>query len=255
MEADLSSAKLRTGDGGGDGHVERLGSNASLGVVGDEELMSDVLARLAAYTVAFVAHDDDAVGRQRFLIYITSLEEGAVDGNSWRGGAYGGKVVGEVDVVDVDAGYGSHRGLYGLGTEGIGGADGAEYVTDAKPVGNADDGAQVAWVLYIIEGEAELPLGKVGGEHGLWQFEDGKHILRGLQETGLAQFVTRDLDNLVCLEVRMAVEPFGRGNNRATGEVGEQVAHYLGTLGNEGTLFSAPFFLLQGLDELEFVFA
>ena len=33
------TAELGAGDGGGDGHVERLGGGATLGVVGDEELV------------------------------------------------------------------------------------------------------------------------------------------------------------------------------------------------------------------------
>ena len=48
----------------------------------------------------------------------------------------------------------THGGLYGFGTIGIGGAYRAEDVAYAKPVGHSDDGAQVSWVLDVVEGKA-----------------------------------------------------------------------------------------------------
>ena len=57
----LSAAELGAGDGGGDGHVERLGGGATLRIVGDEELVAHQFLDLLAYAIALVAHDDDAM--------------------------------------------------------------------------------------------------------------------------------------------------------------------------------------------------
>ena len=132
------------------------------------------------------------MGGEGFLIDIFSLEEGAVDGGGGTAGAQGAEVVGEIGVVDTHACYGSHRGLHGLGTVGIDGAGGADDVLDAEPVGNADDGAQVAGVLHVVEGEAEFAFGNAGGELAGGELEEGQHLLWGLEEAGLAQFVGGD---------------------------------------------------------------
>ena len=47
----------------------------------------------------------------------------------------------------------SHRGLYHLGIVTVGSIFRTEDGLDAKPVGNADDGAQVARVLNAVEGQ------------------------------------------------------------------------------------------------------
>ena len=50
----------------------------------------------------------------------------------------------------------SHRGLYHLGAVGIGGVLATVDGVDAEPVGNADDGAEVARVLDTVEGQIEV---------------------------------------------------------------------------------------------------
>ena len=69
---------------------------------------------------------------------------------------------------------------------------------DAEPVGNADDGAQVAGVLHVVEGEAEFAFGNAFGELAGGELEEGQHLLGGLEETGLTQFVGGDGDDLGC---------------------------------------------------------
>ena len=47
----------------------------------------------------------------------------------------------------------SHRGLYHFGVIGIGGVFAAIDGVDAEPVGNADDGAEVAGILNAVESD------------------------------------------------------------------------------------------------------
>ena len=61
--------------------------------------------------------------------------------------------------MNLDAGDASHGGLHGLGVVDVGAGWGAKDVLDAEPVSEPDNGAEVAGVLHVVEGEAELLLG------------------------------------------------------------------------------------------------
>ena len=61
--------------------------------------------------------------------------------------------------MDLDAGDASHGGLDGLGVVDVGAGWGTKDVLDTEPVSEPDNGAEVAGVLHVIEGEAELLLG------------------------------------------------------------------------------------------------
>ena len=74
------TAELGAGDGSGDGYVERLGGGATLGVVGDEELVGYQVLYLLADAIALVAHDDDAVCCEWLLVDVFPLEKGPIEG-------------------------------------------------------------------------------------------------------------------------------------------------------------------------------
>mgnify|MGYP003290570211 CR=1 FL=1 len=61
LNSQPAASELGAGDGGGDGHVERLGGGATFRIVGDEELVAYQFLDLLAYAIALVAHDDDAM--------------------------------------------------------------------------------------------------------------------------------------------------------------------------------------------------
>ena len=64
---------------------------------------------------------------------------------------------------------------------------------DAKPIGNAYDGSQIAWVLDVVESKAKFLCGNVCRKCGLGKFEDSQYLLGRFQETGFTQFLVRDL--------------------------------------------------------------
>ena len=79
-----SSAEFGAGDGGGDGHVETLGTLALM-EVGYEQPVGDALAHGLGDAVALVAHDDDATVGQRLLVDVVAIEQGSVNGEvAWQ---------------------------------------------------------------------------------------------------------------------------------------------------------------------------
>ena len=121
---------------------------------------------------------------------------------------------------------------------------------DAKPVGNADDGAQVARVLYAIQGEAQflgvdfrkaevlllrLFLRVVGIlliAAGILS-ENSQHLLRMLQEAHLLQLLLGHLYHFCLSRKVLAVEPLLGSHNEVGWLQGEQVIYYLETFRHE----------------------
>ena len=145
--------EFRHGNGRGDGHIEALHVACRGGEGGDEQPPVDAGGHFGRYALAFVAHDDDAAGCERFGVDVAPLEKGAVNGCVGRQLA---EVAGEGGVVDFDLGQGAHGGLDDLWGIDVGGVGRAHDVADAKPVAYAHDGAQVARVLDVVEGEHEV---------------------------------------------------------------------------------------------------
>ena len=73
-----SSSEFRTGDGGGNGNVETLGT-LPLMEVRNEQPMGNVLAHSLGDAVPFIAHDNDTFLCQWLAIYIIAIEQSAVD--------------------------------------------------------------------------------------------------------------------------------------------------------------------------------
>ena len=145
------TAEFCTADGGGDGHVEAFGCGLTGGVGGDEKTVGEAGADGVAQAVALVAHHEKAFLREWGLVEARTIEQRAIDGSAL------GKMVdenGKVGGDDGDACNASHSGLHHFGAVGIGSVAAAEYRFDAKPVGDADDGSHIAWILHTIESEA-----------------------------------------------------------------------------------------------------
>ena len=143
------SSELGTGDGGSNGDIQALRTLALM-EVWDEQAVGDALAHSLGNAIALVAHDDDALLRQGLLIDVVAIEQGAIDGIGWGKGV---EKLQEVTVYNMYVRKASHRGLYHLGVVGVGRVFAAIDGVDAEPVGNADDGAEVAGVLDAIERE------------------------------------------------------------------------------------------------------
>ena len=149
----VSSAKFGAGDGRSNRHVEAVGGRSVGGKVRNQQATVDFLRDFGRDAVALVAHHDETVRRERFGVDVVAVEQGAIDG----------KIVWqrvderrEVLIDDFHAGEASHRRLHHLRGVGIGGVGTAENGLDAEPVGNADDGAEVARVLDAVESERQL---------------------------------------------------------------------------------------------------
>ena len=132
----LPTAELGAGDGGGDSDVEALGSLAGRIVVGDEQLVGDELTDSGRDAVALVAHNDDALAGELLMVDVLAVEQGAVDG-----AVVLAQQRLEVGIDDVDVCQRAHRGLHHLGVVAVGSVLGTVDGGDAKPVGNADNGA------------------------------------------------------------------------------------------------------------------
>ena len=121
---------------------------------------------------------------------------------------------------------------------------------DAKPVGNADDGAQVARVLYAIQGEAQfLGVDFRKAEVLLLRLflrvvgilliaarilsEYSQHLLRMLQEAHLLQLLLGHLYHFCLIRKVLAVEPLLGSHNEVGRLQGEQVIYYLETFRHE----------------------
>ncbi len=101
----------------------------------------------------------------------------------------------EVGVGDVGAGECSHCGLDGFGVVDVGTCAGAHDVVDAEPVGSADDCAEVAGVLDVVEREDEcMVVG--GGELGFALSEYGYYFGACLQRGDFVEFVVGCVDDL-----------------------------------------------------------
>ena len=108
----------------------------------------DALAHFIGDTISFISHNDQATWRELFFVDVLTIQEGAIDGiGIWQTV----EQICQWGVDDIDASQTAHRGLYNLGVPGIGSILATDKCADAKPVGDADDGSQIAWVLNTIE--------------------------------------------------------------------------------------------------------
>ncbi len=148
----VSAAELGAGDGCGDGYIETLGG-VVLTVAGDEQAAVHLGPDLWRDAIAFVAHHDESVRGERLGIDIVAIEQGAIDGViGWQ--AF--DEVLQIYIYNVYARDASHGGLYYLRIPGIDGVFATVDLFYAKPVGYADDGAEVAGILDAVEGQGEV---------------------------------------------------------------------------------------------------
>ena len=77
--------ELGADDARGHGHVERLGARAVGGERRDVEAPRNAGGGGGTHAAAFVAHDDDACGREVGAVEVLAVEKGAVDGDAGGG--------------------------------------------------------------------------------------------------------------------------------------------------------------------------
>ena len=73
----------------------------------------------------------------------------------------GGQFSGQVNIMNVHAGEGAHSGLNNFGAPAVSSFSGAEDMMHSEPICGSNDGAEVAGVLYSIEGQDEFMKTKV----------------------------------------------------------------------------------------------
>ena len=239
-----AATEFGAGDGGGDGHIEAVGCGALM-EVRDEQAVAYSLAHGVGNAVALVAHDDEGRGGEWLGVDVVAVEEGAIDGEvAWQRIEQGGEVI----IIYVYARDAAHRGLYHLGVPGVGSVGAADEGGDAEPVGDADDGAEVAGVLYAVEGEGEAFDG--GRSDGLGHGKQGEHLLGVLLEGEALQLVGGDglrHDALGGL-------PVGGGKDGLGLEALKEVAYHLGALGYEEAFATTVFLLFEQSDKFQLVF-
>ena len=182
------------------------------------------------------------------LVNVVAIEERAAHGDALRQVSQPAR---QVSVVHLDAPHGSHRGLHHLGGEHVGRGSRGENVTDAKPVGNAHDGAHVARVLHAVERQAKFagrqlrPLGRHNAivfcfgqmEHGhgaAWGWQTGQAFQFGVAHKAEFIHLCPSLHEALCL---VCERVFGKED--AAGHEGQQVAHSLRPFGHKATVLQA----------------
>ena len=102
--------------------------------------------------IALVAHDDKSVRGELLGVDVFAIEEGAVDGIIiWQ---LAEQLIG-LDIDNMYSSYAAHGGLNNLGVPCVDSARRAVDGIDAKPIGNTDDGAEIARVLDVVKKERQ----------------------------------------------------------------------------------------------------
>ena len=104
-------------------------------------------------TFSFVSHHDESSVFECLLIDVVTVQQGAVYRNIIRKRFYQTQQIAIFYLYSCDA---AHCCLHHLWVVYIGSILTAIDMGDAKPVGNADDGTQVAWVLYAIKSQIQF---------------------------------------------------------------------------------------------------
>ena len=80
--------------------------------------------------------------------------------------------------------YAAHCGLDSFGVVDVGGMEGAVDVFDAEPVGQSDNGPQIAGILYIVQCQTERLTddGRICWVLGLLEY--GQYLLGCFQQAG-----------------------------------------------------------------------
>ena len=148
----LPAAEFGAGDSGSDSDIETVGCFALM-EVGDEQPAVYFCPDGIGDAITLVAHDDQSLGGELLGVDVVAVEEGTIDRKiGWQGV----EECGQISIYNVHTRDAAHRGLYDLGVPGVDGILAADDGGDAEPVGDADDGSEVAGILHAVEGEDQF---------------------------------------------------------------------------------------------------
>ena len=127
--------------------------------------------------MSLVADDDD--GRcflpagKGLPVKILPVEEGAVDVAA--GTERPAAELRDVLIVETDAEKRAHGSLHDLGVEKVGRVRRCVDAVDAEPVGDADDGAEIAGVADAVEGQVKARTGRRRYPNGVRNMDQRQH--------------------------------------------------------------------------------
>lgn len=211
------TAKLGDGDGCSNGDIEALTSSVGSGKRGNGEPMGHFAFDGGADAVALIAHDDDCpIGGEVASVDVVAREKGPIDRHS-ESFHYSDERA-NLHVVNANASDGSHGGLHSLGRIAVCRAGRADDLPDAKPVTESDDGADIARILHIVQGERERRAQPIGVKCVCGSVKCGDDLLRCGQQTYALHLASRDAKTLLgaSLCLRMGLKPFGSGYKSMT---------------------------------------
>ena len=174
----------------------------------------------------------------------------AEDGRAGRDRREGG---GEVGGVRDDAGEGAHAGVDDFLGKEIGAVGGKEDAVEGEPIGEAEQGADVAGVLHAVEGEGEAVVEGGGGEGRARERADGEDRGRCGEMAGAGHLRGGELGRLdVVGGFCVRDDPGARGVDFGEGEIRrEQFGDDFFALDDEEAKGLAGLFLTQGAEALE----
>lgn len=247
----LATAKFGADYGGGDGDVEGVGGGMVVGRRRDGDAMADVPLELGADALPFAAHQNDAAGGERMAVDAPTAGVGSVDADA---GGYGGEPLAERDVVQLYVGHGSHGGLDGFRSKDVGAAWAANDVLNAEPVGYANYGAQVAWILHSVEDQDYVLLRIDVADVEAWNMEDGNDLRRRGHQAEAGEAAAVEGYDLIGHYLRMAFYPGRMGEKHAAGIASRHAFDGFIAFHDEGAVEASVFLVLQGAEELESAF-
>ena len=235
----------------GDAGVEALAGAAQ---VGDEDAAGDEGLDVGADAAALIAYHQEGIrGLEGHRIEAFAVEEGAIHLAAFAASLF--KEGLQRAILHRGAEDAAHGGLHHLGVEAGDGVGRADDTPQAKPVGSADDGAQVAGILQAVEHQREgmLPGFAKGAEVAA---KEHPHLIGALLRGEAFQLGIGHLVGLYAVQQRlMALQPRGGGAEGANGESSlKGFETHLGSFHHEETLFLARFGHSVGGQFLQFCF-
>ena len=142
-----------------------------------------------------------------------------------------------------------HRGLHDFGVETVGRGFGADDVRNSEPVGQPDDRAQVAGVLYVVERQRQSPFQLRRPQVVMRRFDQCQRVVGGFQQREPFHFARGDDFHFRAFENPFQCKYFAYAQVRCP-----QFADEFFPFGDKKSVLRAAAFVGQCADKLYFGF-